>query len=192
MQQQEKEEIWFARVVLILGAKEAADALMNFVSALKYNSGLPVFHTASLESHAITSIAYLISTTIVSSYLLTGGSLLSRLAYGRPAPRENIFADIGLPAWPRILSIAFRAFGGYLMILSVSSIAMAIAYHQWIPAVHPNESSPAKLEIFMALQYIVIGFALLALGGKLARLFLRIKEPDESEPAPKNTDTINF
>jgi len=51
--------------------------------------------------------------------------------------------------------------------------------------------SNAKIEVVYTLERIVIGFLLLALGGNITRLFLRIKEPSESESARKDTDAMN-
>ena len=190
MQQQEKEEIWFARVVLILGAKAAMEALVNLAWVLKL--AIPAYPLSFSTNLAVAS-ADCIAATIVAIYLLTGGTLLSRLAYGHPAPRGYIFVDIGFPDWPHTLAMAFRAFGGYQMILAVSSIALAIAYHYWSHAPIGIMVSNAKIEVVYTLERVVIGFLLLALGGNITRFFLRIKEPSESaEPAPKNTDTMNF
>jgi len=198
MTQQEKEEIWFARIMMIFGAKAAMDALMNLASVLRYNSGLPSLMTGT-EKNGTVATAYLISTTIVAIYLLARGSLFSRLAYGHPAPREYIFTDIGLPDWPHCLAVAFRSLGGYLMILAMSSIALAIAYHQWIPE-NPlsGTPSPSRIEMIFAFQRIVIGFALLALGGKIVQVILRTKKSDKPEPPQKDQlpadmlDTANY
>lgn len=169
LQPQEREEIWFVRVVMALGAYQVVEFLLNLATILKIHSGLRIVSSGVSETSAV---AYLVANIITGLYILSGGSLLSRLAYGRPAPRPQLYEEVSLPDWRRGLSVTVRSFGAYQMILAVSSLALAVAYYD-----RPIGEPIAKLlrtnavEIAWVFERVVIGFALLAVGGRIAAFF---------------------
>jgi len=96
MQQYEREEIWFARVVIIFGAKELVDVVLNLFTILKVHSGLAVV-APSVNTDDRTAITYLISSAIVGIYLVAGGRLFSKIAYGRSVPSTSLLTEVGIP-----------------------------------------------------------------------------------------------
>lgn len=164
------EELWFARIAMLFGVKELVDALLNLTALLKIRSNLPIVPAGSDTKLVIT---YLIVSLVLGAYLLAGGSVLSRLAYGRPAPRQPLDREVPLPAWPDLLALGFRSFGIYQMLQAVGAVAMAIAYYFAPPPVREPLTRPSHpTYVAWALECALIGFALLAGGGAIARFFV--------------------
>ena len=164
------EELWFARVVMLFGVKELVDAFVNLIALLKIRSNLPIV-PANVDSKLV--LTYLIVSLMVGGYLLAGGGLLSRLAYGRRAPRPPIDREVPLPAWPDLLALGFRSFGVYQMIQAIGGVALAIAYYSSPSVVREPAAHPIHLTYAAwAIECALIGFVLLAGGGRLARFFI--------------------
>lgn len=162
-----REEIWFARIVMILGVKELVDALLNLATLVKVHSGLPIVAASADGRMAAT---YLCSSGAVALYLLAGGGLLSRMAHGRRVPMADLRAETGLPGWAGALEVTLEAFGAEQMIEAVGSIALAIATYA-TTTVTTTATAPRihVIHTAWALEHVLLGVVLLGLGGRLAR-----------------------
>jgi hypothetical protein len=181
MPPRENEEVWFARVVMILGASKLIDAIVNLVTIVKLQSGLAIAGPGAARD---TAIALFCSDLIAATYILGGGSLFSRWAYGRSLPRYGIGAPVGLPVGAGFLAIAFNAFGVHQLISALGSAALGIAYYQRA-ATSALASAPRAhvIETGWVLERLLIGLVLLSSGGKIARYFVADAPPIAADRA---------
>jgi hypothetical protein len=174
------EEIWFARIVVILGAKELVDVFLNLASILKIRSGLPIIVNPS-EMMERVAAAYVVSELIVGIYLVCGGQLLSRLAFGRPVARAILFDAADLRIDRSWLGVAFRAFGVNQLILGCGYIAQLASYGLYAHGpLSPNGPNVLAVDLGWMLEHFVLGLVLVSFGGAIASRILPRHQPSES------------
>jgi len=174
------EEIWFARICAVLGAKELLDAVVHMFTILKTASGLPVVaHVGATPDYIV--ITLLISSAVGGIYLLAGGSLLSRIAFGRAVSCADLTGLAPLPEGNAWLALGFRGFGANLFIQAFSSLALTITYHFYfqIPSIS-HEPLPSVVRGVTTLQQFFLSFILLWAGGFLATVFINKKPPNQA------------
>lgn len=165
MDTQSQEEVWFSRIVLILGARELVDALTNAFAILKVRSGLPI----SFQVDENLAIALGASSFVTGLYIALNGALFSRLAYGRSVPAIPSGFKIELPDTTRCVSLAFRGFGAYQIIQGGGYLARVLALR--FGGEHIASTILTHSEtVYMAwtLEHVLLGVILLFSGGRLA------------------------
>ena len=174
------EEALFPRIVLVLGVSELVDAVVNLFTILRARSGLPI----AFQVDENLAISWFIYSLIVGAYIFFGGSLFSRLAYGRPAPNIKLNFSLPIPSLQECASLAFRGFGVERIIQGGGQIAKVISIR--LSSVYITSTAPTHSETTysaVAIEYLLIGFVLLFSGGWLASFIKRHDEISE-----KNTE----
>lgn len=172
MNNSDREEIWLARIVFIFGAKELIDFGLNICTLVKRHAELGLVSSTSPAADAVT-LAYLLSSGGLSIYLLAGGSVFSRIAYGHRTPRDKLLADVPFPSGSGWLSLAFRAFAVYRCVEASYEVLLGVTHHDYIGAQLANHAPRLSVVWTVdAVERFAIGFLLLKYGGRLAAYFV--------------------
>lgn len=177
-----REELWFARLCLVIGAYQFIIVGLNAFTLLKLQLGVTVVSHATggrgdLEPSLL--IFEVVAGLIIGGGLATGNTWLSRLAYGRPVPRAALLGAVEIPTTLEILGLALRGFGAVELVKGIYSISTAIHDWHYLPHLSTTKHPAYQSSLIWALEHFTIGVALMMFGGILARWLLRQRKPAE-------------
>lgn len=167
------EEIWFARICIVIGVKQWVDAALHLATLVKAESGLGLT-TLNLPESVVA--VYAIGSAILGWYLVRGGGAIARLAFKRAVPLTQMFDASSFPTGSSFVALIIRTFGALQFVEGVSALTRYITYAFEFRKVKVGlEPSPIVVELAWTIEHFIIAGTLLVFGGIIGSLFVRTK-----------------